>query len=258
VDEVKVNELITKALEDTVWSAFSQAAIDRVAKKNSTKVHFIPVGVRVFSGVVQSLNIRYGNFIQALMAKLVEQEKSLTLHELSGKKVDFRVSGNVNIEVDTYMGIRKQGSESGLNSDYQNFRKKWESSEKVEKLIKAPNDVDLLFTDKNNQLVYVELKFNDDHDTGKHPDIYRKVLKTGLAIEQMVSKPVLPCVYYFNAGQRNLVSYLPAAQRFSGSEFFEKFLTVDYSLVSNRLKQLSETEAVKARFQALADSVLFD
>ena len=258
MDEVKVNELIKKALEDTVWSAFSQVAIDRVAKKNSTKVHFIPVGVRVFSGVVQSLNIRYGNFIQSLMGKLVEQENSLTLHELSGKKVDFRVSGNVNIEVDSYMSVRKQGSESGLNSDYKDFRKRWESSEKVEKLNKAPNDVDLLFTDKNNQLVYVELKFNDDHDTGKHPDIYRKVLKTGLAIEQFVSKPVLPCVYYFNAGQRNLISYLPASQRFSGSEFFERYLTVDYSLVSNRLKHLSETDEVKARFQALADSVLFD
>jgi hypothetical protein len=257
MDEAKVNELIRQALEDTVWSAFSQDAIDRVAKKNSTKVHFIPVGVRVFSGVVQSLNIRYGNFIQALIGNLVEQENSLTLHELSGKKFDFRVSGNVNIEVDNYMAVRKQGSESSLNSDYQDFRRKWESADKVEKLIKAPNDVDLLFTDKNNQLTYVELKFNDDHDTGKHPDIYRKVLKTGLAIEQLVSKPVLPCVYYFNAGQRNLVSYLPQAQRFSGSEFFEKYLTVDYSLVANRLKHLSETIEVKSRFQALAESVLF-
>jgi hypothetical protein len=258
MDEVKVNELIKKALEDTVWSAFSQVAIDRVAKKNSTKVHFIPVGVRVFSGVVQSLNIRYGNFIQSLMQNLVEQENSLTLHELSGKKVDFRVSGNVNIEVDSYMSVRKQGSESGLNSDYQNFRERWESSDKVEKLNKAPNDVDLLFTDKNNQLVYVELKFNDDHDTGKHPDIYRKVLKTGLAIEQLVSKPVLPCVYYFNAGQRNLIPYLPVSQRFSGAEFFEKYLSVDYSLVANRLKHLSETDEVKARFQALAEAVLFN
>ena len=33
MDEVKVNELIKKALEDTVWSAFSQSAIERVAKK---------------------------------------------------------------------------------------------------------------------------------------------------------------------------------------------------------------------------------
>ncbi len=256
MDEARVNELIKQALEDTVWSAFSQDAIDRVAKKNSTKVHFIPVGVRVFSGVVQALNIRYGNFIQALMGKLVEHEHSLTLHELSGKKVDFHVSGNVNIEVDSYMGVRKQGSESSLNSDYQNFRKRWGSAAKAEKLLKAPNDVDLLFTDKNNQLVYVELKFNDDHDTGKHPDIYRKVLKTGLAIEQLLSKPVLPCVYYFNPGQRKLVSYLPESQRFSGSEFFEKYLTVDYSLVANRLMHLSETDEVKARFQALADSVL--
>jgi hypothetical protein len=257
MDEVKVNELIEKALEDTVWSAFSQSAIERVAKKNSTKVHFIPVGVRVFSGVVQSLNIRYGNFIQALMGNLVKHESTLALHELSGKKVDFRVSGNVDIEVDKYMGIRKQGTDSGLDSDYQNFRERWKSTNKVDKLNKAPNDIDLLFTDKDNQLVYVELKFNDDHDTGKHPDIYRKVLKTGLAIEQLVSKPVLPCVYYFNAGQRNLTSYLPSTQRFSGADFFEKYLTVDYSLVASRLKHLSETDEVKARFQALAESVLF-
>jgi len=258
MDEVKVNELIKKSLEDTVWSAFSQDAIDRVAKKNSTKVHFIPLGVRVFSGVIQSLNIRYGNFIQALMGNLVRNERSLDLHELSGKKVDFRVSGNLGIEVDRYMGIRKQGKDSQLDSDYKAFRERWNSLDKVAKIDKAPNDVDLLFTDKNKQLVYVELKFNDDHDTGKHPDIYRKVLKTGLAIEQHLSKPVLPCVYYFNAGQRNLTSYIPSSQRFSGADFFEKYLTVDYRLVANRLKHLSETDEVKARFQALAKSVLFN
>lgn len=257
MDAVKVNKLISKTLEDTVWSAFSQSAIERVAKKNSAKVHFIPLGVRVFSGVVQSLNIRYGNFIQALMSNLVKQESSLDLHELSGKKVEFRVSGNVDIEVDRYMGVRKQGTETGLDSDYQNFRERWKRANNTEKFNKVPNDVDLLFTDKNNQMVYVELKFNDDHDTGKHPDIYRKVLKTGLALEQMISKPVLPCVYYFNAGQRNLTSYLPSSQRFSGADFFEKFLTVDYDLVADRLKHLSETDEVKARFQELADSVLF-
>ena len=257
MDAVKVNKLISKTLEDTVWSAFSQSAIERVAKKNSAKVHFIPLGVRVFSGVVQSLNIRYGNFIQALMSNLVKQESSLDLHELSGKKVEFRVSGNVDIEVDRYMGVRKQGTETGLDSDYQNFRERWKRANNTEKFNKVPNDVDLLFTDKNNQMVYVELKFNDDHDTGKHPDIYPKVLKTGLALEQMISKPVLPCVYYFNAGQRNLTSYLPSSQRFSGADFFEKFLTVDYDLVADRLKHLSETDEVKARFQELADSVLF-
>ncbi len=257
MDEVKVNQLVKKALEDTVWSAFSQDAIDRVAKKNSTKVHFIPLGVRVFSGVIQSLNIRYGNFIQALMGNLVQNERSLELHELSGKKVDFRVNGNLGIEVDRYMGIRKQGTESQIESDYKNFRERWKSLDKDAKTDEAPNDVDLLFTDKNKQLVYVELKFNDDHDTGKHPDIYRKVLKTGLAIEQRVSKPVLPCVYYFNAGQRNLTSYIPSSQRFSGADFFEKYLTVDYKLVANRLKHLSETDEVKDRFQALAEAVLF-
>ena len=257
MEEKLINQIIGEALEDAVWSAFSPDAIRRVSKKNESKVHFIPIGVRIFSGVVQSLNIRYGNFIQTLIGSFVKKEKSLALHELSGKRYDFRVSESVNIEVDKYMGVRKQGNDAGLNFDYQNFRDCWQKCDKSVALNKSPNDVDLLFTDSSGHLIYVELKFNDDHDTGKHPDIYRKVLKTGLAIEQLVGKPVLPCVYYFNAGQRNLTTYLPESQRFSGSEFFKKYLSVDYEIVSRRLKTLSETDEVQDRFRALAETVLF-
>ena len=39
-------------------------------------------------------------------------------------------------------------------------------------------DIDALFYSKEKNPIYVEVKYNDDHDTGKFVDINRKFLKT--------------------------------------------------------------------------------
>jgi hypothetical protein len=39
-------------------------------------------------------------------------------------------------------------------------------------------DVDALFRANREQVVYLEIKYNDDHDTGKFVDINRKFIKT--------------------------------------------------------------------------------
>ena len=242
-----LDELIAESLEKAVWGAFNKDNIDRVRRKNLSKTHFIPLGVRVFSGVVQAMNIRYGNFIQVLLNALVARETSLQIHAESGRRIDFLVPGVVDAVVDSYIAQRKRSSDDDASGDYHAMRESWEVAARTN-IIQAPNDVDLLFRDSNGRLTYVELKFNDDHDTGKHPDIFRKVIKTGLAIEVRVDEPVYPCVYFFNPGERNLVRFLPDGQRFFGEAFFERYLTVEYKTVAAALANVSNRSDVKAKF----------
>jgi hypothetical protein len=249
-----LHELIHKSLEKSVWGALNPASIERVRKKNENKTHFIPVGIRVFSGVVQSMNIRYGNFIQVLLNELVAREQKLTINEISGTRYAFETSPSIDTLVDQFISDRKRSSSSDPDAEYQLLRSAW-SSKVNEKTLISPNDVDLLFRAQDGITYYVELKFNDDHDTGKHPDIFRKVLKTGMALEQHLNEEVVPCVYYFNQGERNLVKFLPDNQRFSGDVFFSKFLSVDYGLVAEALRQVSEDPAVKKKFSELFNDV---
>jgi hypothetical protein len=242
-----LSRLISESLDTSVWGALEPLNVERVRRKNASKTHFIPLGVRVFSGVVQAMNIRYGNFIQAVMNALVAREPSLKLHPSSGRRVDFRIPGSLDAVVDNYITQRKRSSSVDPDNDYSAMRGSWLASDKSN-LIASPNDVDLLFRDSSGQMTYVELKFNDDHDTGKHPDIFRKLIKTGLAIEVQAREPVLPCVYFFNPGERKLVKFLPDEQRLFGQDFFQRYLTIDYKEVADALSRVSIDTAIKKKF----------
>lgn len=246
-DNAWLGQLISESLDKAVWGAFEAPNVERVRRKNASKTHFIPLGVRVFSGVVQAMNIRYGNFIQAFMNALVARESNLELHPSSGRRVDFEIPGLLDTVVDSYIMQRKRSDSDDPSEEYLSMRKSWLDAER-DSLITSPNDIDLLFRDASGQMTYVELKFNDDHDTGKHPDIFRKILKTGLAIEVQVQEPVLPCVYFFNSGERNLVRFLPDEQRLFGADFFKRYLTVEYEDVADALSKVSSDTAVQKRF----------
>ncbi len=246
-DRAWLGQLISESLETSVWGAFEASNVERVRRKNASKTHFIPLGVRVFSGVVQAMNIRYGNFIQAFMNALVARESNLELHPSSGRRVDFKIPGTLDAVVDSYVMQRKRSDSDDPSKEYLSMRTSWLNLER-DTLIASPNDIDLLFRDTSGQMIYVELKFNDDHDSGKHPDIFRKILKTGLAIEVQVQEPVLPCVYFFNPGERNLVRFLPDEQRLYGPDFFERYLTVEYEEVADALSKVSVDTAVQERF----------
>ena len=63
--------------------------------------------------------------------------------------------------------------------------------------ITITHDVDILFKNlHNNTYYYVEVKYNDDHDTGKFVDINRKFLKTYAYLKRALGinvnlKPIL-------------------------------------------------------------------
>jgi hypothetical protein len=68
-----VREAIVKIIQDTT----SEANIRRATQLHQTKIHFVPAKYRVLGGLLQSLNIKFGNFIEKLIALVVEKDNNV-------------------------------------------------------------------------------------------------------------------------------------------------------------------------------------
>jgi hypothetical protein len=64
-----------------------KTAVAKFSKKHAKKVHFIPKAYRIFGGMLQSMNIQFGNFIEEFMSLLIKGENNYeVIAEYSGKK----------------------------------------------------------------------------------------------------------------------------------------------------------------------------
>jgi hypothetical protein len=120
-------------------------------------------------------------------------------------------------------------------------------------------DVDGLFQTDDGLIVYTELKYNDDHDTGKFVDINRKFIKTwaGLAVRyQIQSKDeLLPILYYFNPTKRYGPIYTPSKNIMRGSQLFDRFLHISYSVVDKYLSEIGDDPEILAIFDKMYNTV---
>ena len=69
--------------------------------------------------------------------------------------------------------------------------------------LKFDHDIDLIFRDKTTGVYYyLEIKYNDDHDTGKFVDINRKFIKTYAYLVNELkitnSNQLVPILFFFN------------------------------------------------------------
>ena len=62
-----VQTAVRQAVEELIEKSTSSAAIAKSFKTHSTKVNFMPVKYRVLSRLLQSLNIKFGNFLEKLL-----------------------------------------------------------------------------------------------------------------------------------------------------------------------------------------------
>ena len=177
-DEVKglINSAVVKMIEHTS----SDAAIEKIKLKHDVKIHFIPKRYRVFGVLLQSMNIQFGNFIETLMTLLIaNEEKYEILEHYSGKKSnEFTLSVANDEKIDAY--ISRCQYETNVDIDRE-FPRLLQSivEEKDTQTMRFKHDIDLLFRDKaTGTIYYLEIKYNDDHDTGKFVDINRKFIKT--------------------------------------------------------------------------------
>ena len=77
--DTKIKQLIKDSVIKLLNNTTAELKIEKIICKQEAKTHFIPIRYRIFGGLLQSLNIQFGNFIEVLLHKIVETEKTLRL-----------------------------------------------------------------------------------------------------------------------------------------------------------------------------------
>ncbi|HEU0295112.1 MAG TPA: hypothetical protein VFR47_20385 [Anaerolineales bacterium] len=223
----------------------------------------MPIRYRIIGGILQGLNIKFGNFIEQLLRNIVETDTGVRTMEDSGKKIKLFFTHQTDALIDTYITDRQLPNSpddctelfDALLADILEIES--DATEKQRQGI--TKDVDGLFQTDDGLIVYTELKYNDDHDTGKFVDINRKFIKTwaGLAVRYQIqsTSQLLPILYYFNPKKRYGPIYVPSRNIMRGPQLFERFLHIGYDDVDGYLSEIGDDPEILAIFDTMYDSV---
>ncbi len=261
-DRVKqaVQEAVIKIINDTA----SAKSIAKSLQIHENKVHFIPTKYRVLGGLLQSLNIKFGNFIEKLIAQVIEQDAKVQTLPDSGKKIRFSMTSESDSLIDRYITNRQLPNSpdkcDDLFTDLLLAIIDLESRESTEKQV-ITKDVDSLFRSSTGQIIYLEVKYNDDHDTGKFVDINRKFIKTyaGLINHLQVTdiNQLKPILYYFNPTKRWGPIYTPTSNIYRGSQLFDEFFETKFADIDSYLRNLGNNPDIVSIFDNLYQTIRY-
>lgn len=261
----KIKKLIKNSVTDLLDNTISKEKIEKITDKHKLKTHFIPIKYRIFGGLLQSLNIQFGNFIEVLIHNVVEEEKHIEIvSDISGKKnVSLALAAATDSLIDSFI-TNRQTNNNNLNNNFKQLINGIIKGQKLNNnLISVKHDVDLLFRDKKSKIFYyVEIKYNDDHDTGKFVDINRKFIKTyaGLARKLNIKNisELKPILYYFNRKIMKGNIYVPEKNYiYRGERLFNEFFTIKYSDLDNCLRGVSEDKEIVKIFDNLYKKIRY-
>jgi hypothetical protein len=237
---------IDKLIEATIMDLIGgedglKLKVDELLDKHVNKIHFVPIKYRVLGGFLQSLNIKFGNFIEMLLDKIISNTPTFEIYEVSGKKgIVLELEERCERAIDEYVSTPSHNRLETLYEEiftYQN---------EGEKFRKKSLDINVMFKFGNTSY-YLETKYNDDHDTGKFQDINRKFLKTYAGLVRYYrfddKNKFRPILYYFLPTIRyNPNPYLrEGIEIFRGKKLFEEFeLSTSYEEVVNTLNELEK------------------
>ncbi len=261
-----IKQLIDKSVSEIIIKCASNKKIVKLSKKHDKKIHFIPSKYRILGGLLQSMNIQFGNFIEILMKNLINNEdKYNILEKYSGKKSnDFSLLSVNEKLIDNHITKCQTDNDINLNDEFCKLQKKIYENNKSQdnNFKKFKHDIDLLFQNKETgKIYYLEIKYNDDHDTGKFVDINRKFIKTyAYLLNEFKLKnhdDLIPILFFFNNKKMKGNIYVPENTNIRrGKNFFDEFLSTDYQSVDEYLKQLSESESTVKSFDDLYKKVM--
>ena len=260
---------IKKAISDLISNTTGNKKIDNLIKKHIVKMHFIPIRYRIFGGLLQSMNIQFGNFIEKLLHIIVENEKDLNIYKkISGKKnIKLPMTKESEELIDSYI-TDCQNNSYNEKELLENFNQliikclKIEQSNKV-KEINIKHDIDILFFDNNKKYYYLEVKYNDDHDTGKYADINRKFIKSYIGISNILNiyniaefKPIL---YYLTKKRMKGNIYLPEQEIiYRGDRLFDEFFQIKYSHLDELLINIRDDKDIVGLFDNLYKNIRYN
>lgn len=250
-----VQNAVRQAVKEIIEATISSAKIQESFKKHRGKVHFIPPKYRVLGGLLQALNIKFGNFLEKLLDFVIQNDSNVKRHPISGRRFPLRFTAETDADIDAYITSRQlpQSPDSCdeqfkelLGSIVETELKKNKEKQAITK------DIDALFQVDDGNYVYVEIKYNDDHDTGKFVDINRKFLKTfaGLVNELGINDKsrLKPILYYFNPTKRYGPIYIPSSNIYRASRLFDEYFEIKYEHIDNYLREIGEDPEILQMF----------
>ncbi|MDR1847989.1 MAG: hypothetical protein LBR17_07755 [Bacteroidales bacterium] len=259
-----VIRLINKAVKNILEKTSNKMV--SMKNKHEKKIHFIPKSYRIFGGMLQSMNIQFGNFIEELMSLVISNENCYEIiSKYSGKKNNkFSLSRENERLIDNYISECQLHEDGFCNKEFQNLQKKiLDNIDTGTNKNTFMHDIDLLFkNNKTNKYYYLEIKYDDNHDTGKFVDINRKFIKTySYLLNELKIKDIedlIPVLIFFNNKKMKGNPYIPESTNIRrGKQFFDEFITtISYNELNTYMLNLSESPEVKKMFDDLYDSVV--
>jgi len=259
----QVKEVINSTVRQMLTNSMSAQNIRHMLRKHGGKVHFIPIRYRIIGGILHGLNIKFGNFIEQLLSNIVETDTGVNSMEDSGKKITLFFTHETDALIDGYITERQlPNSPDDCTEVFNALLDKIleiEGAATDEQRQGITKDIDGLFQTDDGLIVYTELKYNDDHDTGKFVDINRKFIKTwaGLAVRYRIRSKdqLLPILYYFNPKKRYGPIYTPSTNIMRGAQLFERFLQTKYEDVDQYLSEIGDDPEILAIFDQMYKTV---
>ncbi|MDD3120614.1 MAG: restriction endonuclease [Candidatus Gracilibacteria bacterium] len=262
-DEIK--KIILEAITKLINESASDKNVIKFRKIHKDKIHFVPVKYRVFGGILQSLNIKFGNFIEELMHLIIKNENHLEiLDEYSGKRIGNEVycDNKTSSIIDKYIDSQQEGNNNlKVDENFALLIDEIYKNKNNDDLLKVKHDIDILFKDKRDgKIYYLEAKYNDDHDTGKFVDLNRKMIKTysGLVKTLKIDKKedFIPILFYMNEKVRYTNSFIPQTTNIiRGRDLFNKFFTIKFEDLDQYLKNIGEDRDVIKLFDDLLNKI---
>lgn len=257
-----LENIIIKAVGNIIENSIGSKKINELREKHNKKMHFIPKRYRVFGGLLQSMNIQFGNFIEELMALIISNEnKFKILEEYSGKKNNIFYLSDSNVKrIDDYIAKCQYEATINLNKEFRLLQDEI-INDKDDNFKEVKCDTDLIFSDSKN-IYYLEVKYNDDHDTGKFEDINRKFIRTYAAIatelkNKNYKENVIPILFYFTNKKMKGNNYIPEETNIiRGRRFFDEFLTIKYDDLEKCLSNISENKKNIKIFDELYQKIM--
>jgi len=261
-----IKEFIKKAISNLIENTSNQKKIDKLIKTHKVKIHFIPIRYRIFGGLLQSMNIQFGNFIEKLLHIIVENEDNLTIEtKISGKRnIKLSMTQNSDKLIDNFITDCQNNSydDSQLLDNFNNLITKCLKFEKENTIkdINIKHDIDVLFYDNNNKYYYLEVKYNDDHDTGKYADINRKFIKSYVGICNQLNiydmNKFKPILYYLTKKRMKGNIYLPEKEIiYRGDKLFNEFFKIKYSQLDNIMSNIGDDKDIIELFDNLYNNI---
>lgn len=261
----QIQQTIRQTVMEMLEGSMSPTNIQRMARRHEDKVHFVPIRYRIIGGILQGLNIKFGNFIETLVGNVVEIDSDVQIMPDSGKKIRLYFTSQTDSLIDNYITERQLPNSpddctpmfDALLQQIINI----EQSAPDDQRQGIVKDIDTLFRTRDGLIVFTELKYNDDHDTGKFADINRKFIKTwaGLAVRLGISSPneLMPFIYYFNPTKRYGPIHTPSRNIMRGPQLFDRFLQTKYADVDHFLSEIGDDPEILRIFDEMYQRVRY-